>query len=351
MLEHLGAYGIDADALANRAIAKGAPGYQPTIDMFGRFIAGENGEIDRKKLGRLVFNDTEALKNLESIVHPLVVQAVDIMVQRAKQKTIVIEAIKLLEARLSSSCDSIWVTTSPENIQKTRLISKRGMSETDALQRIHAQPPQEEKIKAATVVIKNIGSFEDTWKQVSEAWAGIVPVSEPTHVETKKISSNLAVRRGKPSDSDIIANLLTQSNPSGLKIAREDVMEAFGDKAFLLLLADGQPVGIAGWQVENLVARTTNIFVEPSVDQKEALNILVKELEQASMDLQSEASLIFLSPQLASDETIWRELGYQQRTPQSLGVQAWQDAVTESAPKNTILLFKQLRVDRVLRPI
>ena len=60
MLEHLGAYGIDADALSHRAIAKGAPGYQKVIDAFGKWIVDSDGEIDRAKLGRLVFNDPEA---------------------------------------------------------------------------------------------------------------------------------------------------------------------------------------------------------------------------------------------------------------------------------------------------
>ncbi len=352
MLEHLGAYGIDADALANRAIAKGAPGYQRAIDMFGRFIVSENGEIDRVKLGRLVFGDPEALKNLESIIHPLVIQAVDVMIQRAKQKTVVIEAIKLLEAGIASSCDSIWVTTAPENIQKERLVSKRSMGEADALQRIHAQPPQDEKVKAATVVIKNIGSFEDTWKQVTKAWKTLVPAAEPAKAEVRKTGTGqLTVRRGRPSDSEVIASLLMKSSPSAQRVTRDDVMEAFGDKAFLVLMAGEHPAGLAGWQVENLVARTTNIMVEPTVDTKEALDVLIKEVESASMDLQCEASLVFLTPQLASNEAIWRELGYQRRTPQSLGIQAWQDAAMESAPQNTILLFKQLRVDRILRPI
>lgn len=57
MLERLGAYGIDADALGHRAIAKDAPGYQPMLDTFGRWVLGPDGQIDRAKLGRLVFND------------------------------------------------------------------------------------------------------------------------------------------------------------------------------------------------------------------------------------------------------------------------------------------------------
>ncbi|MCS7010375.1 MAG: hypothetical protein NZL98_03270, partial [Anaerolineales bacterium] len=78
---------------------------------------------------------------------------------------------------------------------------------------------------------------------------------------------------------------------------------------------------------------------------------LIKEIESASSDLQCEVSLLFLKPQLASQEALWKELGYTKRTPESLAVQAWQEAARESQPPNTIMLFKQLRQDRVLRPI
>src|SRR5512136_2929473 len=101
MLEHLGAYTIDADALSHRAIAKGAPGYQPVLEAFGKFILDANGEIDRAKLGRVVFSDPDALKQLEAIIHPLVEQAIDLMVQRASQRVVVIEAIKLLEGKMA----------------------------------------------------------------------------------------------------------------------------------------------------------------------------------------------------------------------------------------------------------
>ena len=106
MLEHLGAYTIDADALSHRAIARGAPGYQPTVETFGKFILDASGEIDRAKLGRLVFSDPDALKQLETIVHPLVEHAIDLMIRRATQHVIVIEAIKLLEGKLVRECDS-----------------------------------------------------------------------------------------------------------------------------------------------------------------------------------------------------------------------------------------------------
>jgi dephospho-CoA kinase len=103
--------------------------------------------------------------------------------------------------------------------------------------------------------------------------------------------------------------------------------------------------------VENLVARTTDLYVEPAHMSDKALETLISEVERASQDLQCEASLVFPLPDLAGYEASWKSLGYQKRAPESLGVQAWQDAAIESKPPGTVLLFKQLRVDRVLRPI
>ncbi len=352
MLEHLGAYTIDADTLSHRAIAKGAPGYQPVLDTFGKFILDANGEINRAKLGRLVFSDPEALQDLEAIVHPLVEHAIDLMIRRAGQRVIVIEAIKLLEGKLVGACDTVWTTFAPEAIQKARLIQKRGMSAQEAIQRIQAQPSQDIKTAAARVVIQNAGSFADTWKQVVSAWKDISPITGTAPVIVRKAGAGeLAVQRGRPRDSANIAALITRLSNGKRPISQDDVMAAFGDKAFLLLIADKHLVGLAGWQVENLVARSTEFYLDPAITVSPALKILVTEVEHASQDLQCEASLLFLPPHLAEQEDVWKELGYARRTPQTLGVQAWQDAALESQPSNTILLFKQLRQDRVLRPI
>ncbi len=352
MLEHLGAYTIDADALSHRAIAMGAPGYEPVVETFGRFILDARGEIDREKLGRLVFNDPDALVHLEEIVHPLVGQAVDFMIKRASQHVIVIEAIKLLEGKLGAKCDAIWATYAPESLQKSRLINKRGMNEQEANLRIKAQSHQEGKLSRAKVVIKNVGSFEDTWKQVIAGWKTISPVTDtsPLVLPASGIG-DLAIQRGRPRDSASIAAFITRHRGLTHPISAEDVMAAFGDRAFLLLMADKKLVGLAGWQVENLVARTTELYLDQGVTTPQALKALVVEVERASHDLQCEASLVFLPPQLAAQENAWKEMGYSRSTPQNLGVQAWQDAAIESQPSNTILLFKQLRQDRVLRPI
>jgi len=150
MLEHLGAYTIDADALSHRAIAKGAPGYQAVLETFGKWILDGDGEINRTKLGGVVFRDSAALAQLEAIVHPLVRMAVDVLIRRASQPVIVIEAIKLLEGDLQKVCDSIWVTYAPQVVQLERLIRKRKISREEALQRINAQSPQTGKITAAS---------------------------------------------------------------------------------------------------------------------------------------------------------------------------------------------------------
>lgn len=354
MLEHLGAYTIDADALSHRVISKGAPGYQPVLDTFGKWLLDSDGQINRTKLGHLVFADQDALKQLEDIIHPFVRQAIDILVRRATQKVIVIEAIKLLESGLRNQCDTIWVTDAPQQVQVERLMRKRGMSQEDALQRVEVQSAQKEKIAAAHVVITNKGSYDDLWKQVSDAWKRISPEQEAgptTQVTTKPATGALSLQRGKPRDAQKIADLITRLSKGKQTMTKDQAMEAFGEKAFLLLLMNQNLVGIVGWQVENLVARITDLFLDHGIAPDQALPLMLQEVERASGDLQCEASLVFPPIDLVGFDHVWKQLGYERRSPNALGVQAWEDAARESMPAGSDLFFKQLRTDRVLRPI
>lgn len=352
MLEHLGAYTVDADALSHRAIAKGAPGYQPVLNEFGKWLLDKEGQIDRTKLGRLVFSDSEALGKLEDIVHPLVRQATDMLVQRARQPVIVVEAIKLLESDLRQLCDAIWVTDAPQEVQVERLIRKRGLTRDEALQRIMAQSAQMEKVAAAGVVIRNTGSYEDLWKQVTTQWKKISPSGDTIPVVQKTETGRLEIQRGRPRDSKSIAELVTRLSKGAKSMTTDDVMASFGDKAYMLLRMQARLVGIAGWQVENLVARTTDLYLEDDLDPVHGLEALISEVERASRDLQCEASLVFPSEELAAHSEAWAKLGYERRAPEALGVQAWQDAALESMPaRGALPYFKQLRQDRVLRPI
>ena len=354
MLEHLGAYTIDADALSHRVIAKGAPGYQHVLDKFGTWLLEKDGQINRSKLGRIVFGDEQALAELEDIIHPYVGQAVDLLAKRASQAVIVVEAIKLLESDLRNRCDAIWVTDAPPEVQVERLIRKREMSREDALQRVHSQSAQREKLAAAKVIISNNGSYDDLWKQVTEAWKQIAPSEETgpaTQVLPRPAAGSFSLQRGKPRDSQKIADLVTRLSKGQRTMTPDEVMEAFGEKAFLLLQLDSELVGLAGWQVENLVARTTDLYLDSKAKADKALPLIMAEVERASSDLQCEASLVFPPRELVGLDSVWKQVGYERRSPETLGVQAWSDAAIESMPKGSALFFKQLRTDRVLRPI
>jgi dephospho-CoA kinase len=353
MLEHLGAYTIDADGLSHRAIAKDAPGYGPVVKTFGKWVLNSDGEINRAKLGGLVFRDPAAMSELEQIVHPLVRQAVQMLVKRSGQGVVVIEAIKLLEGSLRQLCDSIWVIYAPPVVQIERLTRKRNISGEEAIQRVNSQGAQTDKIAQANVVIRNIGSYDELWKQVMHAWAENVPTkatAKPAAAKPEK-AGDFRVARGKPKDAEAIAGLINRLNGAGRKLSTEDVMAEFGEKAYMLLYLGRELVGVAGWQVENLVVRTTDLYLEPGLDVERALEKLVEEIEQVSADLQCEASLIFPGTALAAQPATWKRMGYEGRRPEALGVQAWIDAARESMPAETVLLFKQLRQDRVLRPI
>ncbi len=352
MLEHLGAYGIDADALGHRAIAKDAPGYKPVVDTFGKWILGPDGQIDRAKLARVVFADPDALVQLEAIVHPLVRQAIDLLIRRSSQKVIVVEAIKLLEGPLRQACDTVWVTYSQKSTQISRLTSKRSLSVAVAHQRVNSQPPQNEKVNAANTVIQNEGSFEDTWLQVTRAWKELFPTLESgIYKPVLPPKPGLLVEKARPRHAAEIAALVARLSNGRVSPTHDDIMAAFGEKAFLFLKMDGKSVGVVGWQVENLVERTDDVYIEASQSLSNAMRVLLEEIESTSRDLQCEIALLFLSPELTAQEEIWTSLGYEMCTIDSLGVRAWQEAAQDTLGKGETMFFKQLRKDRVLRPV
>jgi dephospho-CoA kinase len=159
------------------------------------------------------------------------------------------------------------------------------------------------------------------------------------------------VERAGPRQAQEIAELVTRLSKGRHSMSRADAMAAFGEKAFLLLRVDGRLVGLAGWQVENLVARTSDVYLEPGLVMDKMVKVLLEAIEHASDELQCEVVLLFLPPHLARQDAIWNALGYDLRAPQSLGVRAWEEAAIESMPTGTVMLFKQLRKDRVLRPV
>jgi dephospho-CoA kinase len=170
MLRSVGAETVDADEVAHMVMAPEGPAYRRIIKAFGEGILTQGGEIDRYKLGQIVFADPDKLRVLEDIIHPAVTRFIAQKVWRSSEKVVVIDAIKLLESDITQFCDAIWVVTCSHEQQVRRLMETRNLSKSDAEMRIKAQPPQADKIAKANVVIDNSGSIEDTKRQVREAW-------------------------------------------------------------------------------------------------------------------------------------------------------------------------------------
>jgi len=169
MLGNAGALTIDADHVAHRVLYPGSSAYQAVIKNFGAQILLKNGSISNKLLGAIVFNDPDRLEELESLVHPLVIDDIIARITQTNNPFVVVEAIKLLESGLSKYCDSIWVSHASFNHQLDRLQMTRGLSADEAKIRINAQPPQSEKLNLADVVISTETTFKDTWIRILKA--------------------------------------------------------------------------------------------------------------------------------------------------------------------------------------
>ncbi|MBL6007713.1 dephospho-CoA kinase [Bacillus halotolerans] len=168
---------IDADIIAKQAVEKGMPAYRQIIDEFGEDILLENGDIDRRKLGALVFTNEQKRLALNSIVHPAVREE---MLKRrdesiANQETFVVLDIPLLfESKLESLVDKIIVVSVTKELQLERLTKRNQLTEEEALSRIRSQIPLEEKVSRADNVIDNSGTLEETKQQLEEilsCWA------------------------------------------------------------------------------------------------------------------------------------------------------------------------------------
>lgn len=381
MLQHLGAYTIDADGLVHQAMSPGAPAYKPIVETFGKLVLDNEGRINRAALGRIVFSNPQALAQLESITHPIVRGAINTLVSRAKQRVIVIEAIKLLEGDLAKAVDVIWVVNAKPETQYRRLIQTRGMSEADAKQRILAQNAQAVKVEKANVVIQNDGDVEDTWKQVQMHWndirrllTGEAPAtSAPTTTKPAQPAapapsaapappkapapaadaSGLVIKRGMPSNAAAIAEFIKAM--SGREVSRMDVMLAFGQKSYLLAEnPNGQLVAVMGWTVENLVTRMDEFYTAPNITTDVTVRVVLEAIEEASKELQSEVAFAFLPKDATADAIIsaFQTNGYQPITLPEIKIPAWREAVEESTSgQNVHVLWKQLRKDRVLQPI
>ncbi len=168
-----GAQVIDADHVVHELLQGDEEIQAAVVAAFGPGVRLPDGRIDRAAVGRVVFGDARLLRQLEALLHPAVREEIARRVATSGAPVVMIEAIKLLEGPLAAVCDQIWVTTCSRQTQLERLRVCRGMDAESAAARVEAQPPQEEKIARADVVIHTDGLMSATQEQFSKAWASL----------------------------------------------------------------------------------------------------------------------------------------------------------------------------------
>ncbi|HEX7103588.1 MAG TPA: dephospho-CoA kinase [Nitrolancea sp.] len=173
-LRELGAETFDADLVAHEVMRHGTPAWYQIVERFGDGVVGDDGEINRRALGAIVFADPAALEALDQIVHPATVAAIRERVENVSGGVAVIDAIKLFEAGLNADCDEIWVVDCTREQQIERLMRRNNLSRDAAIERIDAQPPQAEKRARADHVIDNSGAPDDTITAVHALWDGVL---------------------------------------------------------------------------------------------------------------------------------------------------------------------------------
>lgn len=172
MEEIYGAVLCQTDVVAHQLQKKGETCYKEIVNVFGVNILTENKEIDRKKLGAIVFNDNDKLEKLNQIVHPAVKKQVKLEIEEARRKQkefFLIESALLMEDHYEELCDELWYIYADERVRRDRLKTSRLMNEEKIDLIIKAQATEETFRKYCHITIDNSGTIENTKEQIEQA--------------------------------------------------------------------------------------------------------------------------------------------------------------------------------------
>ena len=176
----LGVYTIDADEIAHSAILPDTSAYQKILDTFGKEILAPDDTIDRKKLGQVIFSNEQARHMLNEIVHPRVRQKEARLTsdfeaeEDPKSPIIMVDAALMVETGSYQKYDFIVMVYCHPKIQLRRLMSREGLSEEKAMQRIRSQMPLLDKIRYADYIIVNSSKLSETNEQVKHVFTELV---------------------------------------------------------------------------------------------------------------------------------------------------------------------------------
>jgi dephospho-CoA kinase len=184
--KELGAEVIDADIIAHKAIRSGTAAHELIVSCFGKNILTKKRKIDRKKLGKIVFDNQKLLKKLSNIVHPRVIKEMKGRLNEAQSRVIVIDAPLLIETGFSALVDFLVVARVSRQTQIKRAMRKSGLSREDVLKRIKSQISLSRKIKMADFIIDNNGPKSQTKKQVKDIWRQAQTVADTAALKKRK---------------------------------------------------------------------------------------------------------------------------------------------------------------------
>lgn len=176
MFVELGAEILDADLVAREVTEPGSEALADIIREFGEDVVGPAGNLDRRKLGEMVFGNEEALKRLNEITHPRIIKILEQRIARFREEhrdecfVLVVEIPLLVECNLFYLTDKVVVVSSEQAAQIRRLTRRSSLSSSEAARRVAAQMPVAEKEKYGDWVIRTDGTIEDTRRQVESIW-------------------------------------------------------------------------------------------------------------------------------------------------------------------------------------
>jgi dephospho-CoA kinase len=411
ILQQLGARVVDADLVAHAVLQRGTPAWRALVEQFGYDILNYDGTVNRRALGSVVFRDPAKLRILERITHPAVGTELALLVRDATEPVVVIEAVKLYEAGLADYLDALWVVTTPPQEQKRRLMQERGLSGADAEVRLQAQPPLDEKLKRAAVVIDNGGSIEETRVQVIRAFVEIDPPSAldktpllmhwlrltpspaqmppavpgeagkreaeretpPISVSSETVAlpvpSSAAVLpdppalpttpraggdpwtvgRARPGDAPMLAGLLAQIEGKSQPLSRAEMLTLQGKFGYWLVRAGEQVMALAAWQAENLAAVVHELWAQDQAAER-AVPMLLQAIEVEANALTCEVVVILVPERAAGLARIAAQTSGYEPTPVEALHKLWRSVIEPLVTDRETLYVKRLR-EIVTKPI
>jgi len=178
ILKELGAIIIDADEVARKIVGKGRPALDEVKQYFGEKIILEDGNLNRKKLGSIVFSNHDLLKKLNEITHPYIIKEIINEINWYKKTdndhVIILDAALLIEMKLTHLVDEIWLISIPEEVQLNRLMQRENISVNDAKKRIDAQMSLNDKKQYAHKIIDNSKDIDYLKVQLKESLSKVI---------------------------------------------------------------------------------------------------------------------------------------------------------------------------------